>query len=48
MVRYAILIDYDHCTGWPSREVVCQQEHDYPVGTNGITAREYEYDPTGG
>ena len=36
MARYALLIDYDYCTGCHSCEVACQQEHDYPVGTNGV------------
>jgi anaerobic dimethyl sulfoxide reductase subunit B (iron-sulfur subunit) len=44
MARYAILIDYDYCTGCHSCEVACQQEHDYPVGTNGIVVKEYEYE----
>ena len=36
MARYGILIDYDYCTGCHTCEVACQQEHDYPVGTNGV------------
>jgi Fe-S-cluster-containing dehydrogenase component len=47
MAHYAILIDYDYCTGCHSCEVACQQEHDYPVGTNGIMVREYEYESNG-
>ena len=43
MARYALLIDYDYCTGCHSCEVACQQEHDYPVGTNGVIVKEYEY-----
>ena len=43
MARYALLIDYDYCTGCHSCEVACQQEHDYPVGTNGVVVKEYEY-----
>ena len=35
MARYAILIDYDYCTGCHTCEVACQQEHDYPAGTRG-------------
>ena len=47
MARYALLIDYDYCTGCHSCEVACQQEHDYPVGTNGVVVKEYEYDVNG-
>ncbi len=43
MARYALLIDYDYCTGCHSCEVACQQEHDYPVGTNGVVVKEYEH-----
>ena len=43
MARYALLIDYDYCTGCHSCEVACQQEHSYPVGTNGVVVKEYEY-----
>ena len=47
MARYGLLIDYDYCTGCHSCEVACQQEHDYPVGTNGVVIREYEYEANG-
>ena len=47
MARYAILIDYDFCTGCHSCEIACQQEHDYAVGTNGIVVKEYEYETNG-
>jgi Fe-S-cluster-containing dehydrogenase component len=47
MARYALLIDYDYCTGCHSCEIACQQEHDYPVGTNGVVIREYEYEANG-
>jgi Fe-S-cluster-containing dehydrogenase component len=47
MARYALLIDYDYCTGCHSCEVACQQEHDYPAGTNGIVVKEYEYEAAG-
>ena len=43
MARYALLIDYDYCTGCHSCEVACQQEHHYPPGTNGVIVKEYEY-----
>jgi anaerobic dimethyl sulfoxide reductase subunit B (iron-sulfur subunit) len=42
-----MLIDYDYCTGCHSCEIACQQEHNYPVGTNGIVVREYEYEAGG-
>jgi Fe-S-cluster-containing dehydrogenase component len=47
MARYAIIIDYDFCTGCHSCEVACQQEHQYPVGTNGVVVKEYEYEAAG-
>ena len=47
MARYALLVDYDYCTGCHSCEVACQQEHDYPAGTNGVVVREYEYEVGG-
>ena len=43
MARYALLIDHDFCTGCHTCEVACQQEHNYPVGTNGVVVTEYEY-----
>ena len=43
MARYALLIDYDFCTGCHACEVACQQEHNYAPGTNGVTVKEYEY-----
>ncbi|OGA24932.1 MAG: hypothetical protein A3I01_12075 [Betaproteobacteria bacterium RIFCSPLOWO2_02_FULL_65_24] len=43
MARYALLIDHDFCTGCHTCEVACQQEHQYPVGTNGVVVTEYEY-----
>ncbi|MBT3991853.1 MAG: 4Fe-4S binding protein [Rhodospirillaceae bacterium] len=43
MAKYGILIDYDFCTGCHTCEVACQQEHNYPVGLNGIKVTEYEY-----
>lgn len=44
MARYAVLIDYDYCTGCHSCEVACQQEHDYTADTCGIVVKEYVYD----
>jgi Fe-S-cluster-containing dehydrogenase component len=44
LARYGLLIDHDFCTGCHSCEVACQQEHGYPVGTNGIVVKEYEYE----
>ncbi|MFC1892171.1 oxidoreductase [Thermodesulfobacteriota bacterium] len=44
MARYGMLIEYDYCTGCHSCEVACQQEHDYPVGKNGIKITEFEYE----
>jgi len=36
MARYVLLTDYDYCTRCHTCEVVCQQEHGYPVGINGV------------
>jgi len=47
MAQYALLIDYEYCTGCHSCEVACQQEHDYPAGTCGVVVREYEYQAGG-
>ena len=47
MANYSLLIDYDYCTGCHSCEIACQQEHGYPVGTNGIVVKEYEYEAGG-
>ena len=44
MKKYGLLIDYDYCTGCHTCEVACQQEHDFPVGKNGIKVTEYEYE----
>ena len=43
MTAYALLIDYEYCTGCRSCEVSCKQEHDFPVGRWGI--RLYEDGP---
>ena len=43
MAKNGLLINYDYCTGCHSCEVACQQEHDYPVGRNGIKITEFEY-----
>ena len=44
MAKYGLLIDYDYCTGCHTCEVACQQEHDFPVGKNGIQVTEFEYE----
>ena len=43
MAKNGLLIDYNYCTGCHSCEVACQQEHDFPVGKNGIKVTEFEY-----
>ena len=47
MARYAMLVDYEYCTGCHSCEVACQQEHNHPPGTSGVMIREYEYELEG-
>ena len=44
MAKYGILIDYNFCTGCRSCEVACQQEHNFPVGKNGICVTKFEYE----
>lgn len=36
MPKYALLIDYQYCTGCQSCEVACKEEHNFPVGKWGI------------
>ena len=36
MPKYALLIDYEYCTGCHSCEVSCKEEHDFGVGKWGI------------
>ncbi len=35
MSEYAMLIDYEYCTGCKSCEVACKQEYDRPAGKVG-------------
>lgn len=37
---YALLIDYEYCTGCQSCEVACKEEHNYPVGKWGIRVHD--------
>lgn len=41
MKKYGLLIDYDYCTGCHTCEIACKQEHNYPVGREGIKVFEY-------
>lgn len=36
MPKYALLIDYEYCSGCQSCEVACKEEHNFPVGKWGI------------
>lgn len=36
MANYALLIDYEWCSGCHSCEVACKEEHGFPVGKYGI------------
>ena len=40
MPRDGLLIEYEYCTGCQSCVVACKQEHDHPVGKNGIKLNE--------
>ena len=45
---YALLVEYDWCTGCHSCEVACQIEHGLPIGQYGIKITElgpWEYGP---
>jgi len=48
MVKHALLIDYEYCTGCHSCEVACKQEHNYPVGEGGIKVFEHIQSLNGG
>lgn len=37
---YALLVDYEWCTGCHTCEVACQMEHGLPVGQYGIKLNE--------
>ena len=41
MEKYGLLIDYEYCTGCHTCEIACKQEHNYPVGKEGIKVFEY-------
>jgi Fe-S-cluster-containing dehydrogenase component len=41
MQKYGLLIDYDYCTGCHTCEIACKQEHNYPVGKDGIKVVEH-------
>lgn len=41
MTKYALLIDYDYCTGCHSCAVACQQEHDFEAGYMGMVVTEH-------
>lgn len=43
MPKYALLIDYEYCTGCHSCEVACKEEHGFGVGKWGI--RMYDDGP---
>ena len=43
MIKYALLIDYEYCTGCHSCEVGCKEEHGFGQGKWGI--RLYEDGP---
>ncbi len=40
MKRNGLAIHYEYCTGCHTCEVACKQEHNYPVGRNGIHVSE--------
>ena len=40
MPKYAMLVDYEWCSGCHSCEVVCKEEHGFPVGKHGVRVFE--------
>ena len=40
MPKYALLIDYEYCTGCESCVVACKMEHDMPIGKWGIRVHD--------
>ena len=38
--RFALLIDYEYCTGCHTCEMACQMEHNLPIGQWGIKIAE--------
>ena len=39
---FALLVDYKYCSGCHSCEIACKNEHDFPIGVNGIKVLEME------
>jgi Fe-S-cluster-containing dehydrogenase component len=39
-MKYALLVDYDYCTGCHACEVACNQEHDFSLGLSGMKVFE--------
>lgn len=40
MEQYALIIDYEFCTGCHACEVACRKEHDFPIDEWGIRLTE--------
>ena len=40
MARYALVIDYEYCSGCHSCEIACNQEYKRPLGLSGIKVFE--------
>lgn len=39
-MQYALLVDYEYCTGCHSCEIACNQEYNRPLGMSGIKVFE--------
>ncbi len=48
MPKYGLLIDYDFCIGCRVCEIACKQEHQRPVGEQGIQVMGVEPEGAGG
>ena len=38
--RFALLIDYEYCTGCHTCQIACAQEYNWPAGMGGIRVQE--------
>ena len=39
-MKYALLVDYEYCTGCHACEIACNQEYNRPLGLSGIKVFE--------
>ena len=39
-MKWALLVDYEYCTGCHACEVACNQEHEFPLSVSGMKVFE--------